>query len=152
MHCLWLIRKQYFHFLQFVFMKKFFLLVSFSFIGLVAFSQQLSFSKGNIAPGKMSTARAYEDFISGGIKVVDEKGAEYSFVKADFKEKTTSGKTISISLDKPTFPEEQIGDIVRASQKGTTYTFTNVVVKDKQGKEHKIALVVYEFVGFQSGN
>jgi len=81
--------------------------------------------------------------------VKDENGTEYSFVKADFTEKPATGKTISMDLTQPYFPEEQRGDIARASQKGTTYTFTNIVVKDKNGKEYKIAAVAYEFAGFR---
>ncbi len=130
-------------------MKKIFLLVAFSFIALMSYSQKFSFSKGNVVSGKISTARAYEDFIIGRIQVVDEAGTEYSFVRADFSQKQLTGKTISMDLTQPTFPEEQRGDIARASEKGTTYTFTNIVVKDKNGKEYKIASVAYEFAGFR---
>jgi hypothetical protein len=130
-------------------MKKILLLLSFTCIGMIAFSQKLSFSKGNIAPGKISSHKPYEDFLIGKIKVTDEAGVEYTFVKADFTEKTASGKTITLDLKIPGFPEEQRGDIIRAVDKGTKFTFSNIVVKDKTGKEYRIASVTYEFIGFE---
>jgi len=125
-------------------MKKIFFLAGFSFIGLLSFGQKLSFSKGQVAPGKISNARAYEDFLSGKIEVTDEKGNKYTFVHASFTEKQLNGKTISLEITQPSFPEEKRGDIARASKRGTTYTFTNVVVKDINGKEYSIPTVTYE--------
>lgn len=130
-------------------MKKIFLLLAFSFVGLMAFSQQLRFTKGNVAPGKIQTARNYEDFLIGGIKVADENGVEYTLVKASFVQKAVSGKSISFELKGAYFPEEQRGNIASASEKGSTFSFSNVVVKDKNGKEYKIASVTYEFTGFR---
>jgi hypothetical protein len=127
-------------------MKRSFLLVCLCVVSLASFSQKLSFTKGNVVPGKIASARVYEDFLIGNIVVTDENGNDYSFVKADFVEKPLSGKAISLKLTKTSFPEDVRGDIARASEKGTVYTFSNIVVKDKNGKEYKIASVSYEFL------
>jgi hypothetical protein len=126
-------------------MKKLFLFACFSVLGLAAYSQQLHFTKGNVAPGNIDNTRAYEDFIGRYITVTDENGVEYSFVKADFSLKAKDGKTIRLSLTKALFPEEEIGNIARASAQGTVYTFTNIIVKDKAGKEYTIPSVTYRF-------
>ncbi len=130
-------------------MKKIFLLLGFSFIGLMAFSQQLRFTKGGVAPGKIQTARNYEDFLIGKIKIADENGVEYTLVKALFVQKAMSGKSVSFELKDAYFPQEKRGDIAVASENGSTFSFNNVVVKDKNGKEYQIAAVTYEFTGFR---
>ena len=129
-------------------MKKLLLLVCVSLIGLVSYSQKFTFSKGNIPNGKINSAKTFEDFLIERIKVIDDKGIEYSFISAKFTEKTSDGITISFTLTNTAFPEDKRGDIARASVKGTTYTFSNVVVKDSNGKQYIIPSMKYEFVGF----
>jgi hypothetical protein len=125
-------------------MKRFFLLVCLSFFALAAYSQKLSFSKGT-APGKLTNARAYEDFLANEVIVVDDKGNQYTFVKAMVTVKPTDGKALTYEMDGALFPKNSIREIVKASAKGTVYTFTNIVVRNDAGKEFTLPVVKYEY-------
>jgi hypothetical protein len=134
-------------------MKKIFLLFCLSLLAVIGYSQDLKFTKGNIAPGAVSTVRAYEDFIGGNIVVTDKDGVEYSFVKAEFtlvSKNGHEGRNVSIKLDQPNFPDKESGRIAKASYNGATCTFKNVVVKDKTGKEITIASVTFELIDFSN--
>ena len=126
-------------------MKKVSLFIGLVILGLSAYSQDLQFTKGNTAPGKIKDGRAYEDFISGNIAITDNTGNKYSFVKAEFTITTIDGKKLQYTMEKQIFTKEQYTAIIKADNEGTVYTFTNVVVKDASGKEHTLAEVKYEF-------
>lgn len=126
-------------------MKKVFLFIGLSLLGLGAFSQELRFTKGGVTAGMLKDGRSYEDFIGGNIKVVDDAGTVYSFVKADVDVITRDGKKIKFSLSRPGFNEEQSNKIIVADGEGTSYIFRNVTVKDNSGKEYVIAELKYEF-------
>jgi hypothetical protein len=134
-------------------MKKIFLLFCLSFLGVMAYSQDLKFTKGNVAPGAIATVPSYEEFIGGNIVVTDKNGAEYTFVKAEFTlvaKNGHDGRNISITLTQPAFPATDSKRIAKASFNGATCVFKNVVVKDKQGKEHTIDTVTFEVTDFSS--
>lgn len=130
-------------------MKKTLLLFVFACCAVVGFSQQLNFSKGKVKPGAISTPHDFEDFLIGPITITDENGGEYKFVKADFLETVPNSKEIRITLTTTLFPEENRSDIARGSVAGTNYTFSNVVVRDSNGKELIIPKVTYQFTGFR---
>jgi hypothetical protein len=113
-------------------------------IGLASYSQKLSFSKGT-APGKITNARAYEDFLGNEVIVVDDKGNQYTFVRATFIVKPLDGKAATYEMEEAFFPGNSIRDIAKASAKGTVYTFSNIVVKNDAGKEFKLPVVKYEY-------
>jgi hypothetical protein len=126
-------------------MKKVSLFIGLIMLGLAAHSQDLQFTKGDNAPGKIKNGRAYEDFISGRIKVTDNAGNTYSFVKAEFTMTATDGKKLKYTLTRPAFSGEQATAIIIADNEGTVYSFTNVIVKDGKGNEFTLTEVKYEF-------
>lgn len=125
-------------------MKKGFLFLGLVFLSVTAFSQELRFSKGDKVPGKLESGRAYEDFLSGRIVVTDNAGTTYTFVKADFSLLTRDGKKLQFEVNKVWFNEEQSKSIVLADDEGTIYTFSNVVVKDVNGKEFILPELKFE--------
>lgn len=132
-------------------MKKLILFFVLVFAVGAAYSQNITITKGNEVPGKLTTTVAYENFVEGIIRAKDDKGIEYTFVKADFVLTNKSNAKISYKLTVPYFygeHGEQGGEVARASYDGAVYTFSNIVVKDKDGKEYKIDKAVFEFAGF----
>ncbi len=127
-------------------MKKFFLLAGLLFSGITVFSQDLSFTKGGVAPGKFQSGKDYEDFLVGKVKVVDASGVAYSFVKAEFVLVSKEGKQLRLTLTQNDFSEAERLEIIKADNEGTVYTFSGIVVRDSKGKEFTLAKVQYEYL------
>jgi hypothetical protein len=125
-------------------MKKIILFLGLIVLGLNAFSQDIRFTKGDVAPGKLVNGRDFEDFITGKIRITDASGAQYSFVKAEFTMKNKEGKNIVFTIKGLLFPQPQLQEMLDNGKDGATYTFNKIVVKDNTGKE--ITLPAAEFV------
>jgi len=129
-------------------MKRVLFFVVLFFFAMAAHAQKYTFSKGNVAPGAIKSAAAYEDFIGGSIRVSDNAG-DYTFVSAQFTLASKSSKPISFTITSDRFPENEIGNIARASSAGAIYTFTKIIVKDQAGKQIELPEVRFEFGGFR---
>jgi hypothetical protein len=125
-------------------MKKLVLFIGLIILGLGAYSQDIRFTKGDIAPGKLKSGQDFESFIIGKIKIKDATGTEYSFVKAEFVMKNRAGKELQYTINTLNFTQAQASEILSNGTNGANYIFKTIIVKDSSGKE--ISLPVAEFI------
>ena len=116
-------------------MKRILLVFGFIVLAMAAYSQEIHFTKGGVNTGKMKNGQDFENFITGKIKIKDDLGREYSFVKADFVMKTKASKELKYSVVHTGFTAAQVSAILDNGRDGASYTFKNIVVKDNLGKE-----------------
>ena len=116
-------------------MKRILLVFSFIIFTMAAYSQEIHFTKGGVSTGKMKNGQDFENFITGKIKIKDDLGREYSFVKAAFLMKSKASKELTYAIAQTGFTAAQVSAILDNGRDGASYTFKNIVVKDNQGKE-----------------
>jgi hypothetical protein len=126
-------------------MKKIILFIGLIVLGLNAFSQDLRFTKGDVAPGKLVNGRDFEDFITGIIKITDASGTPYSFISAEFTMKNNEGQSIQFTINTLVFPGPRVQEILDNGKDGATYTFKKIIVKDNSGKEFTLSTAQFLF-------
>ena len=125
-------------------MKKAFLFISLVVLSITAFSQDLRFTKGEIAPGKFQNGREFENFITGVIKISDATGNTFRFEQAELMVKSKEGKDVLLTIKGNTFSAAEQVEILQYGRDGAIYTFTSIVVTDNTGK--RITLAKAEFI------